>query len=202
MNPSSEPSGAPLLLASKSPRRAELLSQINVEFEQISLDTDETPKENELPHELVVRLACQKAQAGLLIKPERTVLGSDTIVVVDGDILGKPKDFDDSKRMLELLSGRTHQVLSAVSLAEGHHVRSRLSRSDVTFRPVTDLEIERYWATEEPCDKAGSYAIQGLAATFVTHISGSYSGVMGLPLFETAELLAEFDISGWFTGKT
>lgn len=202
MNPSSEPSGAPLLLASKSPRRAELLSQINVEFEQISLDTDETPKENELPHELVVRLACQKAQAGLLIKPQRTVLGSDTIVVVDGDILGKPKDFNDSKRMLELLSGRTHQVLSAVSLADGHRVRSRLSRSDVTFRPVTDLEIERYWVTGEPCDKAGSYAIQGLAATFVTHISGSYSGVMGLPLFETAELLAEFDISGWFTGKT
>jgi len=191
---------AALVLASKSPRRAELLRQIGVSFEQVSIETDETPLLDETPETLVLRLAQQKALAGLAEYPERKVLGSDTIVVVGGQILGKPADAEDSLRMLSLLSGRTHEVLSGVALASGGESSSRLSRTRVNFRDISPAEMRVYWQTGEPCDKAGSYAIQGLAATFVCNIEGSYSGVMGLPIFETAALLAEAGIPLWCDG--
>ena len=186
-----------LYLASQSPRRRELLTQIGVPFSEISVDIDETAKAHECPEEYVVRLAKEKALAGWNIAKSKNipVLGSDTAVVIDGVILGKPQNSDDAMRMLSLLSGKTHQVMTAVALAllpENSHkpeLRTVISVSDVSFKQLTTTEIEQYVYSGECDDKAGSYAIQGLAATFITHLSGSYSGVMGLPLFETYELL-------------
>ncbi len=191
-----------IYLASKSPRRQELLQQINVEFKLLSVEIDESVQVNEKAEDYVKRLALQKAQAGLallcdldkLSDSEKTkpVLGSDTIVVLDGKILGKPSDKSHAIEMLQQLSGRQHQVMTGVALVNQTKQQVELSVSDVTFRNIDLSEIEQYWQTGEPADKAGAYAIQGAAAVFVQYLSGSYSGVMGLPLYETSQLLTTF----------
>ena len=179
-----------LLLASTSPRRRELLAQLGVAFEVLAVAVDERPLAAELPADHVCRLALSKARAGAAkAAPGDCVLGADTVVVLDGEIFGKPAHAGHAAEMLRRLSGRTHAVLSAVAcLHEGAH-ELRLSESRVTFRPLAAAEIAAYCATGEPLDKAGAYAIQGRAAAFIRHLEGSYSGVMGLPLYETAELL-------------
>lgn len=176
-----------LVLASASPRRSALLHQIGVPHEIVPAHVDETARPGEAPDELVVRLACDKALAGTA--GGRPALGADTIVVLDGEVFGKPRDRADAARMLRALSGRAHRVLSAVALARAGHVDSRLSESRVHFRELTHAEIDAYWDSGEPRDKAGAYAVQGRAAIFISRIEGSYSGIMGLPLFETALLL-------------
>lgn len=184
-----------LLLASASPRRRELLTQVGIEFELVSVDTDETPLAGERPDHYVVRVARQKAEAGraLHLADPRPVLGADTAVVIDGAILGKPTGEQHAAEMLTRLSGCTHQVISVVALAWGGgpagQLTTGISISEVTFRQITRAEIAAYWQTGEPQGKAGGYAIQGIAAGFIKHLSGSYSGVMGLPLFETVQLL-------------
>jgi len=182
-----------IYLASASPRRKELLSQLDVEFEQFSLDVDESHIDNETPQQHVVRLACLKAQTGVDAGyKDRPVLGSDTIVVLGDKILGKPKDEFDAQNMLKGLSGCTHQVMTAIAFANENKIISKLVITDVTFKDLTKQEIQEYIATKEPEDKAGSYGIQGLAGRFVSHISGSYFSVVGLPLFETEQLLSHF----------
>jgi len=181
-----------LYLASKSPRRRELLAQIGVSYGIIAVELDEAPLPGEAPEDYVRRVALDKARAGralLEIPDEVPVLGADTLVTIDGQILGKPRDADDALGMLRLLSGRTHRVMSAVALI-GAEERQALSTSEVSFRPISDQEVRAYWDSGEPADKAGGYAIQGLGAVFVRELRGSYSGVMGLPLYETAALLA------------
>lgn len=188
-----------LYLASQSPRRRELLTQIGVEHRVISAPIDEARQPAETAEHYVQRLAREKAVAGwqqLLSQglPHAPVLGADTAVVVDGDILGKPVDATDAHAILRRLSGRSHEVMTGVSICSGRGETVRLSRTRVWFRTLGDDEITRYWASGEPTDKAGAYGIQGLAATFVERIDGSYSGVVGLPLFETAELLRLYGI--------
>ncbi len=184
-----------ILLASASPRRAELLQQIGVHFETLPVNIDESPHAGEPALDFVQRLALEKAQSGYLQSGNgRPVLGSDTIVVVDEHILGKPTGREDARRMLELLSGRGHQVMTAVALVDGQKVASALNVSQVYFRSLQPSEIEAYWDTGEAADKAGAYGIQGIAAQFIERLDGSYSGVMGLPLFETAQLLQQFGI--------
>lgn len=184
-----------LILASASPRRVELLQQIQVEFEQQVADIDETLQIGETPEAFVCRLALEKAEA---IRKKHnvttSVLGSDTIVVLGDQILGKPSDRRNAANMLTLLSGNTHKVLTAVSLITAKECQTRLSVSDVTFMKLGQSLIEAYLDTGESMDKAGAYAIQGIAAQFVTEIKGSYSGVMGLPLYETRSLLQEAGI--------
>ncbi len=180
-----------IYLASQSPRRRELLDQIGVRHEVIAVDLDENPRPGEAPAEYVIRLALEKAQAGhaaLQGRPLRPVLAADTAVVVGGTILGKPRDQADALAMLARLSGRSHMVLTGVALV-GAHADSRLSVSHVSFRLITPEEALAYWHSGEPADKAGGYAIQGRGALFISRLEGSFSGVMGLPLFETAELL-------------
>ena len=190
-------------LASKSPRREELLRQLGVDFSAIRVreapgrdrDVDEGARDAEPPLHYVERIARTKAAVGWQrvlqrgLEP-RPVLGADTEVVLDGIIFGKPKDAADAGRMLTRLSGRTHQVLTAVALCWEQQMAAEISTSSVTFREIAPDEIERYIATGEPFDKAGAYAVQGRAASFVSRIEGSYSGVMGLPLYETAQALA------------
>jgi len=183
------PDGPPLLvLASRSPRRRELLWQIGVPHQVAAADIDEQPLPGESPADCVQRLALAKARtvppAGL------PVLGADTAVVLDGQMLGKPADRAEGVAMLRRLSGRTHRVLTAVALVDGHGSRLAVSASEVEFRVLAEAECQRYWDCGEPRDKAGGYAIQGLGAVFISALRGSYSGVMGLPLFETAALLA------------
>ncbi len=191
---------AQIYLASRSPRRAELLRQIGVRFAVVDGDCDERQLPTESPSEYVQRLALTKAQVGcdqltVLALPPLPVLAADTAVLCDERILGKPRDRDEALAMLRLLSGRTHQVLTAVALALPTPMESRhwlrLNTSRVTFRTLTEAELEAYWQTGEPRDKAGAYGIQGRAALFITHLDGSYSGVMGLPLCDTGDLLAE-----------
>jgi septum formation protein len=190
-------------LASKSPRREELLRQLGIGFASLHLrvasarerDIVEGARDAEPPLHYVERIARTKATVGwqrMLQRglPRRPVLGADTEVVLDGTIFGKPKDAADAVRMLTLLSGRTHQVLTAVALCWEGNTVAEISTSSVTFRTIERDEIERYVATGEPSDKAGGYAIQGRAATFVRRIDGSHSGIMGLPLYETATALA------------
>jgi septum formation protein len=181
-----------IYLASKSPRRRELLEQIRVEFECVDVDVPETPGAGEKPQDYAVRVARAKARAGYerLKKPEVWVLGADTVVTIDGLILGKPGERNDGLRMLSRLSGRTHTVITAVTLAGPGAELLEVSRSEVTFREISAVEQELYWQSGEPADKAGGYAIQGIAAVFVKHLTGSYSGVVGLPLYETGKLLA------------
>jgi septum formation protein len=189
-----------IYLASASPRRRELLRQIGVTCRRLSVAVDETPLPGESPHDYVVRLALLKAQTGCKMLGRRTshpVLGADTTVVVDDAILGKPRDRDDGLAMLALLSGRQHRVLSAVALATPVQSAVRVQESQVWFRDLEPGERAAYWDCGEPAGKAGGYAIQGRAAAFVAGLHGSYSGVMGLPLFETAELLRAFGISLW-----
>ncbi len=192
-----------LYLASQSPRRRELLSQTGISFTVLTVKVDETVKADEIAEDYVLRLAKEKALAGWQAEKQniRGILGSDTAVVINGEILGKPENKADAKRMLRLLSGKIHQVMSAVALATKIEnttqveLNSVISVSDVTFKVLSNTEIEQYIGTGECDDKAGSYAIQGLAAAFITHLSGSYSGVMGLPLYETIELLNKAGIS-------
>ncbi len=179
-----------IILASASPRRRELLAQIGVGFDTLTVEADETPKPGEKPDQYVHRVAAEKSLLGQKSCQESfPVLGADTEVVMDGKIFGKPDDFDHARDMLMHLSGREHRVFSAVSLRFGDSHWQALSISRVSFRPITELEIEAYWASGEPRGKAGAYAIQGLGAVFVERLEGSFSGVMGLPLFETAGLL-------------
>lgn len=191
---------ATLYLASGSPRRRELLTQIGVSYLTLSAPVDENTLPDESPIAYVERLARAKAQAGLAVLAdthEAVVLGADTAVVLDGRILGKPADRDEALATLSALSGRSHDVLTAVALVSAQQVVARVVTSQVTFRALSSAEIEAYWASGEPQDKAGCYGIQGLAAVFVSQLHGSYSAVVGLPLCETAALLAEFAIPCW-----
>lgn len=196
-----------IFLASRSPRRRELLKQIGIAFELLLLredprrgvDVDETPHTGELPADYVERVARAKAEIGaqraaqrsLLLRP---VLAADTTVVLDGVILGKPRNAEHARQMLSMLQSRTHQVITAVAVALRDRLESRISTSTVEFAPLSEAAIASYVASGEPFDKAGAYAIQGRAAAFVRRIDGSYSGIMGLPLPETAELLNRFGI--------
>jgi septum formation protein len=187
-----------IYLASASPRRRELLRQIGVAYRLLRIEIDETPLAGENPDSYVYRLALAKAKAGCAALGRRQpapVLGADTAVVVDDAILGKPRDREEGLAMLARLSGREHQVLSAVALATPTRNAVKVQESGVRFRRLTLAECAAYWDSGEPRDKAGSYGIQGQAAAFIADLRGSYSGVMGLPLFETAELLREFGLS-------
>jgi len=178
-----------IYLASRSPRRRELLDQINVEFEVIDVDIDESWDGKEKPETYVKRIALEKARAGNAFSDEDyPVLAADTAVVLNNDILGKAENKKDAEIMLKKLSGKTHTVLSAVSLIHTDE-KTLLSTSKVAFKKLSQNEIINYCATDEPIGKAGGYAIQGRAAIFINHLEGSYSGVMGLPLFETQKLL-------------
>lgn len=187
----------PIYLASASPRRRELLAQLHLRFEVVPAEVDETPHPGEAPVDYVQRLACAKAESAALRlgAPGAKVLGADTAVVLDGTILGKPTSRDDGLAMLARLSGRSHQVLSGVALWDRGGLRVALSESRVTFRPIPAAEAAAYWDTGEPKDKAGGYGIQGLGAAFVERLEGSYSGVVGLPLSETVELLRRAGVS-------
>ena len=189
---------ATIYLASLSPRRQELLQQVGVHYELLPVTVDETPAAGEKAADYAQRLALAKAEAGwssLGGKNPLPVLGADTVVVANGTIMGKPRDRQQAIEMLQVLSGATHTVLTAVALvAEDRLVR--LNTSHVTFRTLSLSECEAYWESGEPADKAGAYAIQGLGAAFITRLEGSYSGVMGLPLFETVDMLETFGARG------
>ncbi len=194
-----------LVLASGSPRRKELLSQLGYEFSVLVTDVEECKHAQETAEEYVKRLSLDKALAALSVlkdnpserqhvvpSSDTVVLGSDTVVVSQGQVLEKPCDFADSKRMLTQLANERHQVMTAVSVVSEEKQRTEIIITDVWFKPLSEKEIEQYWQTGEPCDKAGSYGIQGLGGRFVTRIEGSYYAVVGLPLFETDQLLQEF----------
>lgn len=182
-------------LASQSPRRRELLSQAGFRFEVIRADIPEQPAAGETPSEYARRIAVAKAVAGQRqAVPALPVLAADTDVSIDGEILGKPHDEADAVRMLLRLSGRVHEVCSAVALARAAEIVSVMTVTQVRFVEIGEAMARRYWATGEPVDKAGAYAIQGLGARLVQEIHGSYTGVVGLPLAETCELLARFGI--------
>jgi septum formation protein len=180
-------------LASRSPRRVELLKQIGIHCEILPADIDETPLINERPTDYVIRLARQKAEAGLqntLVSAKPLpVIAADTTVELDGIVLGKPENNAEAKRMLQALSGRTHQVHTAVALAWQGEIEVILSSTHVEMMVLSEAQIDAYIHSGEPQDKAGSYGIQGLAGAWVKHIEGSYTGVMGLPVYETATLL-------------
>ena len=180
-----------ILLASQSPRRRELLAQIGVQHEVMPVHVDERWIAGEAADAYVHRVTLAKAEKARRLRPELPVLAADTAVVLDGRPLGKPRDRAHGVAMLLALSGRSHRVLSGVALATGDGIRYRLSSSEVTFAPLTEEQASRYWNSGEPADKAGGYAVQGRAALFIRRIAGSYSGIMGLPLYETGELLAE-----------
>jgi septum formation protein len=195
-------------LASGSPRRRELLQQIGVSFRVVGTAVEEAVRPGEAPPAYVARLAAAKADAGwakanagqtaMSRDPtDAPVLAADTAVILDGKILGKPAHRQDAEDMLRQLSGRTHEVLTAIALRTTGGLESRISRSEVTFRSIAADEVQYYWETGEPGDKAGAYAIQGRAAVFIADLRGSYSGVMGLPLFETAELLDRVGVLRW-----
>ncbi|MDL5030008.1 Maf family protein [Vibrio sp. TMPB1044] len=201
-----------LVLASGSPRRKELLSQLGYEFSVLVTDVEECKHAQETAEEYVKRLSLDKALAALSLLKDNpserqhvvpssdtvdngsdiVVLGSDTVVVSQGQVLEKPTDLADSKRMLTQLANERHQVMTAVSVVSEEKQRTEIIITDVWFKPLSEKEIEQYWQTGEPCDKAGSYGIQGLGGRFVTRIEGSYYAVVGLPLFETDQLLQEF----------
>lgn len=196
-----------IYLASRSPRRRELLHQIGIAFEVLPLrhdlqhyaDIDETPLAGEVPNAYVMRIARAKAVAGwrqIMAHrlPHHPVLAADTTVVLDGEIIGKPDNEEHARILLQRLSGKAHQVLTAIAAAYADRIETALSTSTVEFRELGNDEISRYVTSGEPLDKAGAYAIQGRAAVFVRAMSGSYSGIMGLPLYEAAKLLRNFGI--------
>jgi septum formation protein len=183
-----------IALASKSPRRQELLARLGINFSVIANNVEEVRRPEEPPEDYVVRLAGEKAftgatQSGLL------TIGSDTLGVIDHQVLEKPIDKQDAFRMWQLMSGREHTILSCVAVSNGKETRSTLVTSLVTFDRISQAEMDAYWATGEPCDKAGGYGIQGVGGTFVTHLNGSYDAVMGLPLNATAKLLRQFGVT-------
>lgn len=186
-----------IYLASNSPRRQELLKQMGVSFTVIPQFVEEKHRPEESPENLVARLAVEKASDGLarLDNDRIPVLGSDTAVVLNGNILGKPQNKEQAIDMLLSLSGKTHQVMTAVALTNHSQSRVLLSISEVSFSKLSRELCENYWQTGEPADKAGSYGIQGKGAVFISNINGSYSGVMGLPIYETASLLKQFGVS-------
>ena len=187
-----------LYLASASPRRRELLQQIGVAVQLVRCAVDEQVLADELAPQYVQRVTRDKVLAGVAQAPQgAVVLAADTAVVLDGEILGKPTDAAHGLSMLRGLSGREHQVMTAVAVARGSEVRLQRVTTAVRFRPLTETEMRAYWDTGEPADKAGGYGIQGLGAVFVEHLAGSYSAVVGLPLMETASLLAGFGIRCW-----
>ena len=187
-----------IFLASSSQRRAELLRQIGIDFKTLETGIDESRLPTESAEEYVCRMAETKARAGQKMASAQAqplpVLAADTIISIDGSIVGKPHDSQDCRRMLAKLSDSQHQVLSAVALGYAGRIELKMSLNQVKFRVLEEWEIEAYCALAEPLDKAGAYAIQGKAAVFIDHLEGSYSAVMGLPLFETAELLRSADI--------
>lgn len=190
-----------LFLASTSPRRKVLLAQLGVEFGVIDVNINENHLLNEPPQKYVERLALDKANEGLIqvsrYSKAAVVVGADTIVVVDQDILGKPENQTHAAAMLRKLSGRSHVVLTSVAVVSNGKQSVRVSENVVSMCHITPREAAAYWATGEAVDKAGGYAIQGLASVYISHLSGSYSGVMGLPLFETNALLNRYFIKGF-----
>ena len=190
------PRPAQIVLASASPRRAALLAQLGVVFTVNAGDIDETRWPGETVYDMVQRLALTKAQSAARGET-LPVLGADTAVVVDDLLLGKPADRAEGLAMLALLSGRTHEVLTAVAIVHGHRSEVCVSRSQVTFREITRAEAAAYWVTAEPRDKAGGYGIQGIGGIFAERIEGSYSGIVGLPLAETDALLQAFGVDTW-----
>lgn len=188
---------AALVLASASPRRRELLDQMGVVYRVVVHDTDETRLPAESPDAYVSRLARQKAAAVNALPDifgHLPVLGADTIVVCDHVVLGKPQDEADAARMLSMLSGRRHEVMTAVCVMQGNREQVLMVRTGVWFRELSADDVAAYWRSGEPAGKAGAYAIQGLGALFVANIEGSYSAVVGLPIFETGRLLADFGV--------
>jgi septum formation protein len=181
-------------LASRSPRRLELLRQLGLSFEIRPADVPEVRRPGQSPGVYAQAIALAKARAVSAADPALPVLGADTDVVLDGDILGKPADRAQALAMLSRLSARTHEVFSGVAMVQGDREEVVLSVTRVTFGEVSPEAAAAYWDTGEPADKAGAYAIQGYGAAFIKEISGSYSGVVGLPLFETLRLLARFDV--------
>jgi septum formation protein len=199
-----------IVLASASPRRSQLLHQLGVSHCIEVADVDESPRSGEDPGELALRLAGSKAlavaarlaAASIAANDESRpgqlpILAADTVVVLDRQLFGKPRDRDDALAMLAMLSGRSHRVLSAVALCNKSQLTTRLSESEVRFRELSHEECERYWQTGEPADKAGAYGIQGYASAFVAELRGSYSGVMGLPLYDTSLLLHQAGVAIW-----
>ncbi len=184
-------------LASASPRRSLLLRQIGVSHAIRPVGLDESRGSAESPHDYVLRLARAKATAGAAAGSGLPVLAADTAVAIGNEIYGKPRDEADGLRMLAALSGRSHEVLTAVALACDGRLATAISESRVTFRALSPMECRDYWATGESADKAGAYAIQGPGAVFIARLEGSYSGVMGLPLFETAALLDAAGVRRW-----
>jgi septum formation protein len=184
-----------LILASQSPRRAELLQQIGIPFSQYSVDIDESVRVGEKPEAYVQRMAQEKSSLGYQrAQTNQVVLGADTIVVSNNRILGKPKDKNDGVRMLGILSDNTHQVFTGVTITSTKQQKTVIVETKVCFGPLSSQQIQWYWQTGEPQDKAGGYGIQGLGGQFVKHIKGSYSAVVGLPLYQTRILLTEFGI--------
>lgn len=191
-----------LVLASTSPRRKELLQQIGVPFTQLSIDINENVEFNEGGEQYVLRLAKEKASAGFDLlsvkdRADHVILAADTTVVCDGQILAKPTSLKHSKEILAQLSEREHFVMTAIGFHSRDKILQQVVITKVRFRQILDSEMEAYWHTGEPRDKAGSYGIQGLGAVFVESLSGSYSNVVGLPLCETAKLLKQFNIAFW-----
>lgn len=189
-----------IYLASASPRRRELLEQLGLSLQRIHADIDESVRPGENAADYALRLALEKSAAGWQVveqggQPHHPLLAADTTVTLDGEIFGKPEDAADARRMLRTFSGRSHQVITALAVRQGEQVESAVSITEVRFRELTDADIERYLASGEPFDKAGAYGIQGKAGVFVERIDGSFTGVMGLPLFETAQLLGRFGLS-------
>ena len=189
-----------IYLASRSPRRAELLKQMGVLFSVVPADIDETPHAMERSDAYVKRLAIEKAQAGYALVLQKAwfempVLAADTTVSIDGEILGKPQDDEDAYRMLSLMSGRWHEVHTGIAVAHAGHVAMEISSTMVQMDDLSDAVLRAYIATGEPKDKAGAYGIQGIAGSLIKRIEGSYSGVMGLPVYETTKLLKQAGIT-------
>lgn len=194
--------GTQIILASASSRRQTLLKQIGVTFEVMTVDIDETPRKHELPHHYVKRLSEEKARTAFeQSTKQRPVLGADTTVAINGMVLGKPQHQEEAIDMLMMLSGKTHQVMTAVTVLNQQCEQSIVNITEVTFANITRQQAHTYWQTGEPSDKAGAYAIQGLAAVWITNIKGSFSSVMGLPLYETAQLLRAFNIATWCVNR-
>lgn len=190
-------SGKRLILASASPRRRALLEQIGLEFDVVPADIDETVQPDEAPARYVQRLAVSKAKA--VFRPGAVVVGADTIVAIDDEILGKPCGLTEGVAMLQRLSGRAHEVLTAVAAYDGERLESRVVATTVHFRHIGAGEAQMYWRTGEPADKAGGYGIQGIGGIFAERLEGSYSAVVGLPLEQTEQLLRLLNIDTWST---
>lgn len=184
-----------LILSSSSPRRADLLKQMGLDFSVSSPDVDETALQGEAPDSYVARLALSKARAGW--SSGAVSLGADTIVVHEGRLMGKPANAEEGAWMLRRLSAQTHQVMTGVALYDGRRSESVVVMSKVSFRQITPVEAQAYWRSGEPKDKAGGYGIQGLGAVFCEKIEGSYTAIVGLPMYETENLLRSFEFDTW-----